>query len=158
MQMHFEIESNVESQLDLASVKVQKAVGRGIYATAKSAYDSMMATMDSYGWGPPNTTGNLRDTTGFFVKSGSRYNLTNWRTAQRANAGILGVELPDIPYEESAVLFSNAPYAEYVEFGTMHMSAKPYFYANAERAGFMLTPNIKRAVIEEGLVDGATAW
>lgn len=135
------ISSTLLEDLDLLDKAVDAALERGINRTVKSAYQSMIKQTQVYGWYPPNTSGNLRDSIGYVTSTDKLIN-----SAYSEYSATVGKYM--------ASIFALADYAWYLEFGTTHAAPYPFFtkavwdsWGNIEnviRSELMLTTLIKR--------------
>lgn len=138
------ISADLLDALDLADKEIEKALRLGVYDNAKQTYDALVQKAVEYDWQPPRTTGNLKDSIGFLVKAGGAYNIHNYNAVRVTKRTFERVPIPDRPKDAySAKIFVLAPYASFLEFGTRHMAARPFFFETV----MSVTSNIDQNVI-----------
>lgn len=120
--------------LDETDKKVKQLTQKCVFELAKRSYEGVIGQIDSKNL---IKTGNLRKSIGFNTKAGGAYNIFNFNytpsTEHRFHskrvfdAPLQAPQPPTNPYE--ANIFCLARYGVFLEYGTVKMSARPFFYA-----------------------------
>lgn len=146
IEVKLSLNSDLMEKLDQLDASVKKATKETVYAVAKDAYNGVVQSIQSKNL---IKTGNLLRSVGFNMQGGGKYNLVNYdytpsfshrqahkriipgRTPGPNKLNIFDVNNsppppPDNPYQ--ANVFVLARYGPFLEFGTVHMAARPFFY------------------------------